>query len=75
MKKNYSLVGVDGNAYCIMGYVANAMRDAFRASRDARFGEKAQNKYLEDATSSNYAHLVCVSCEQIDKVNDFFASM
>ena len=72
MKKNYNLVGIDGNAYCIMGYVTRAMRDAYRELNIADFNDDAQDAYLKDAKSSNYDHLVAVSFEQIEKVNEAF---
>ena len=34
MKKKYDLVGVDGNAYSIMGYVTRAMRMEGRTKED-----------------------------------------
>lgn len=63
MKKAYTLVGIDGNAYNIMGYVRNAMHDAKMTNDDI-------DAYVKDATSSDYNHLVAVSCEMIDKVNE-----
>lgn len=61
--KAFTLVGVDGNAYSVMGYVTNAMRQAgmSKAERDA---------YLKDAMSDDYNHLLVVSMEMIDKVNE-----
>lgn len=61
--KPYTLVGVDGNAYSVMGYVTNAMRQAgmSKAERDA---------YLKDAMSSDYNHLLVVSMDMIEKVNE-----
>lgn len=57
----YSLVGVDGNAYFIMGYVSKALK---------REGlSDLVDKYIEEATSSDYHHLVFVSCEYIDMAN------
>ena len=61
--KAYTLVGVDGNAYAIMGYVRIAMRRAGMSKEDI-------DVYTKDATSSDYNHLLVVSCEMIDKVND-----
>lgn len=61
--KAYTLVGVDGNAFCIMGYVRSAMKKAKMTKRDI-------DLYTEDATSSDYNHLLAVSCEMIDRVND-----
>ena len=61
--KAYTLVGVDGNAYAIMGYVRTAMKRAKMAKEDI-------DAYTKDATSSDYNHLLVVSCEMIDKVNE-----
>ena len=63
MKERYTLVGVDGNAFAIMGYVLLAMKDE-------GFSKEEQDEYLEDAKSSDYDHLLCVSVEYIDRVND-----
>lgn len=61
--KAYTLVGVDGNAYAIMGYVRIAMRRAGMSREDI-------DAYTKDATSSDYNHLLVVSSEMIDKVNE-----
>ena len=61
--KAFTLVGVDGNAYAVMGYVQRAMRTANMSKED-------QDAYLEDAMSSDYNHLLCVSIDMIDKVNE-----
>lgn len=61
--KAYTLVGVDGNAYAIMGYVRIAMRRTGMSREDI-------DAYTKDATSSDYYHLLVVSCEMIDKVNE-----
>lgn len=61
--KAYTLVGVDGNAFSIMGYVRSAMKRAKMTSQDI-------DAYTKDATSSDYNHLLVVSCEMIDKVNE-----
>ena len=61
--KAYTLVGVDGNAFSSMGYVRSAMKRAQMTSQDI-------DAYTKDATSSDYNHLLVVSCEMIDKVNE-----
>ena len=61
--KAYTLAGVDGNAYAIMGYVRTAMKRAKMTKEDI-------DTYIKDATSSDYNHLLVVSSEMIDKVND-----
>lgn len=58
----YSLVGVDGNAYSIMGYTANALkREGFRHLCDKMYSE---------ATSGDYSHLISVCCEYIEIANN-----
>lgn len=64
----YNLVGIDGNAFFVMGYVMNAMREC-------RFSKSDIDAYYKDATSSNYSHLICVSVEMIDKCNEIADSM
>lgn len=61
--KAYTLVEVDGNAFAIMGYVRSAMKSAKMTSQDI-------DAYTKDATSSDYNHLLVVSCKMIDKVNE-----
>lgn len=61
--KAYTLVGVDGNAFSIIGYVRSAMKRAQMTSQDI-------DAYTKDATSSDYNHLLVVSCKMIDKVNE-----
>lgn len=77
-KKAYTLDGVDGNAYSVMGYVLHAMKDAYRVARSESneeavelWGPNAQQKYSEDARSSDYNHLLAVSCEKLDDINDY----
>lgn len=61
--KAFTLVGVDGNAYSVMGYVTNAMRQAGMSKEE-------RDTYLKDAMSDDYNHLLVVSMEMIDKVNE-----
>ena len=62
--KAYTLAGVvDGNAFSVMGYVRSAMKRAKMTSQDI-------DAYTKDATSSDYDHLLVVSCKMIDKVNE-----
>lgn len=61
--KAYTLIGINGNAYSIMSYVRDAMHDANMTNKDI-------DAYVKDATSSDYNHLLAVSCEMIDKVNE-----
>ena len=61
--KPYDLVGVDGNAFSVMGYVSNAM---LRSG----FSREEQDNYLADAQSSDYNHLLFVSVQMVEKVNE-----
>ena len=61
--KPYDLVGVDGNAFSVMGYVSNAMRRS-------GFSTKERDEYLADAQSSDYNHLLYTSVQMVEKVNE-----
>lgn len=61
--KPYDLVGVDGNAFSVMGYVSNAMRRS-------GFSTKERDEYLADAQSSDYNHLLYASVQMVEKVNE-----
>lgn len=60
--EKYTLVGVDGNAFCVLGYVSQAMKDCGYSTQEV-------NDYIDDATSSNYSHLLSVSYKQIAECN------
>ena len=60
-KEKYTLVGVDGNAFYIMGYVANAMTQEEKTTREI-------NDYYDDAKSSDYHHLLNVPITMIDEL-------
>lgn len=62
-KKKYSLIGVDGNAFNIMGYVRRAMKEA-------GFTREEIEAYTKDATSGDYNHLLVVSIDIIDRCNE-----
>ena len=58
----YNLVGVDGNAYSIMGYTANALK---------RTGHRdLVDKMVEEANSGDYYHLIAVCDGYIDIANE-----
>lgn len=58
----YDLVGVDGNAYSIMGYTAHALkREGLR--------DKVDQMYKE-ATSGDYDNLIRVCMKYIDMANE-----
>lgn len=60
--KPYNLVGVDGNAFSVMGYVSKAMKRE-------RKPQKEIDAYLKDAQSSDYDHLISVSVDMVTKLN------
>ena len=62
MKNKYSLVGVDSNAYAVIGYVKRCMREV-------GMSQEEQITYIEDATTGDYHHLLYVSSEMVDKCN------
>lgn len=59
----YSLVCIDGNAFCIMGYVVKGMLQE-------DYSESEIDAYLADCISSNYDHLIQVSDEMCDRLNN-----
>lgn len=61
--RKYDLVGVDGNAFCVMAYVAKAMKNEGKSKEEI-------DEYYKDAKSSDYYHLLAVSVEMIEKLND-----
>lgn len=57
----YDLIGVDGNAFSVMGYTARALkREGLRDLVD---------EMREKAMSGDYDNLLCVCMEYIDKAN------
>ena len=58
----YSLVGVDGNAFSVMGYTK-------RALKESGHGELA-NEMFARATSGDYNNLLAVCCEYIEIANE-----
>lgn len=63
MKREYTLVGVNGNAFAIMGYVVRAMK-LERKSKDEI------DAYIRDAKSSDYTHLIAVSVDMCEELNN-----
>lgn len=59
----YSLTGIDGNAFFIMGYVAKGMLQE-------GYSESEIDAYLGDCKSRDYDHLVAVSDEMCDRLNN-----
>ena len=61
--EKFSLVGVDGNAFSIMGYVEQAMKKT-------GYSKEEREVYRKEAMSGDYNHLVCMSLDQIDECNE-----
>lgn len=62
MKKKYSLIGIDGNAFSVMGYVRSAMKKEGKSQDEI-------NKYIEDAKSGDYNNILSASLDMVDKLN------
>jgi hypothetical protein len=58
----YDLVGVDGNAYSVIGYVMRAMRQCKKTKAEI-------DDYQKDAMSGDYNNLLEVSVAMIDALN------
>lgn len=61
-KEKYTLAGIDGNAYTILGYVQKSMREENRPKAEI-------TSYLEKATSADYDNLVSYSMYMTDQLN------
>lgn len=57
----YSLNGVDGNAFSIMGYTSKALKREGLGNLVEEMREKAM--------SEDYSHLIYVCCDYVDKAN------
>lgn len=60
--KAFTLVGVDGNAFSVMGYTAHALKTAGLKDKVDEMHKKA--------TSGDYNNLLCVCMEYIDMANN-----
>lgn len=61
MKDKYDLVGVDGNAFSVMGYVAKALkREGLRDKID---------EMRKKAMSGDYDHLLITCMDYLDMAN------
>lgn len=67
----YTLVGQNGNAFNLMGYTGNAMKEAReKLPEDPRFSKEADEELMKDAMSSDYSHLLCVLSKKLDEINE-----
>lgn len=70
-KYHLTTEGPQGNAYAIMGYVTTAMeqeRSLINWGDNSVFKMEKEH-YLNDAMSSDYKHLVQVSQQMINRIN------
>lgn len=58
----YTLVGVDGNAYSVMGYTSRALKREGLGNLSEEMTQKA--------TSGDYQNLLRVCMEYVDKANE-----
>lgn len=59
----YSLVGLDGNVFNVMGYVTTAMRKC-------DFKQNEIDNYLKECTSQDsYSKVIVISLEYLNKCN------
>lgn len=61
--KEYTLVGVDSNAFAILAYTQKAMREC-------KFSKEQIEKMRTEATASDYNNLICVCMDYVGKCND-----
>lgn len=61
-KEKYSLVGIDGNVFVIMGYVSRAMKKEGRNKEEI-------DAYYERCKSGDYDNAVYESVIMIDELN------
>ena len=59
----YDLVGVDGNAFSVMGYVLKAMKEC-------KMSKEEQSDYQTKAMSGDYDNLLAISIKMIDLCNE-----
>lgn len=60
---NYTLEGIDGNAFAVVGYVRRAMKEQ-------GFTKAEIDDFDACAKSSDYHHLICESVAMVDECNE-----
>lgn len=69
--KKYSLIGVNGNAFAVMGYVGNAFDESGRVLKRPHVITKAnKDNYMSLAMSGNYNELLSLSIDVLEDIND-----
>jgi hypothetical protein len=61
-KKKYTIVGVDSNAFSVMGYVSRAMRDEGKTQEEVE-------AYRKGAMGGSYSELIVFSEEVCEALN------
>lgn len=59
----YNLVGVDGNAFAVMGYVVQCMKKENMTAEEIK-------AYKDKAMSDDYNNLLATSFDMIERLND-----
>lgn len=59
----YSLEGINGNAFSVMGYVTECMKREGKTKAEIK-------EYTGDTMSGDYNNLLCVSIDIIDSLNE-----
>ena len=57
-KPTVKLVGIDGNAFVILGAVSKAIKQFYTEQGNKRKGARLAKEYQEEATSGDYDHLL-----------------
>lgn len=69
--QRYTLVGCDGNAFSVMGYVCRAFDESGRLFQRARIVTEANKKnYMDLAMSGNYDELLALSVQTLEDINE-----
>ena len=62
MAEEYCLIGVDGNAFSVMGYVTKAMRKENKTKEEI-------DTYIDLAMRTDYNNLLRVSQDMVEELN------
>ena len=69
--QRYTLIGCDGNAFAVMGYVCRAFEETGRIfGRPSVITEANKKNYQMLAMSGDYNNLLCVSMQTLDDINE-----
>ena len=69
--QKYTLIGCDGNAFSVMGYVCRAFEESGKLFQRARIVTEANKKnYIDLAMSGNYDELLALSVQTLEDINE-----